>query len=331
MTGTWIDLPTRQTIMDYLETWAAKSSLTPLRLWDELGLARSKFYGWKKRRRAPTVHAAPVPRSHWATPQERAAIISYACAWPLEGYRRLTYMMLDADIAGVSPSTTYRVLREAGLMARRNLKPSKKGTGFHQPGAPHQHWHIDITYLNLGGTFYYMFTVLDGCSRAIIHWEIRTSMTEPNVELALQRAREKHPGAKPRIISDNGPQFIARDFKEFIRAAGMTHVRTSPYYPQSNGKMERWFGTAKAECLRPAGPATESEARRLMTGYVTHYNEVRLHSAIGYITPQARLEGRHDQIKHQRTAKLAAAKAARCAPQHSNHTNPNPPESTLAA
>jgi transposase InsO family protein len=63
---------------------------------------------------------------------------------------------------------------------------------------------------------------------------------EADVEVILQRTKEKHPAAKPRIISDNGPQFIARDFKEFIRILGMTHVRTSPYYPQSNGKIERW-------------------------------------------------------------------------------------------
>ena len=63
-------------------------------------------------------------------------------------------------------------------------------------------------------------------------------MTEADVETIIQRAREHFPDARPRIISDNGPQFIAKDFKEFIRICGMTHVRTSPYYPQSNGKIE---------------------------------------------------------------------------------------------
>jgi transposase InsO family protein len=60
-------------------------------------------------------------------------------------------------------------------------------------------------------------------------------MTEAEVETIIQRARERFPDARPRIISDNGPQFIAKDFKEFIRICGMTHVRTSPYYPQSKG------------------------------------------------------------------------------------------------
>ena len=84
------------------------------------------------------------------------------------------------------------------------------------------------------------------------------------------------------MISDNGPQFIARDFKEFIRISGMTHVRTSPYYPQSNGKIERWHKSLKPECIRPLTPLTLDDARRLIQAYVDRYNTVRLHSAIGY-------------------------------------------------
>jgi len=91
-----------------------------------------------------------------------------------------------------------------------------------------------VTFINVAGTFYYLTSVLDGFSRYIVHWEIREQMTEADVETIVQRALEKHPGEKPRIISDNGPQFIARDFNEFIRLAGITHVRTSPFYPQSN-------------------------------------------------------------------------------------------------
>src|SRR5437870_1887754 len=96
-------------------------------------------------------------------------------------------------------------------------KPSRKGSGFEQPPHAHQHWHIDVSYINVSGTFYYLCSILDGYSRSIVHWDLRESMTEAEIEVILQRAREKYPEAKPRIISDNGPQFIARDFKEFIR------------------------------------------------------------------------------------------------------------------
>ena len=114
----------------------------------------------------------------------------------------------------------------------------------------------------MGGTFYYMFSVLDGYSRFIVHWEIREQMTEQDVETILQRAREKFSGETPRIISDTGPQFIAKEFKEFIRICGMTHVRTSPYYPQSSGKLERYHRTIKSECIRPDTPLSLEGARR---------------------------------------------------------------------
>ena len=91
-------------------------------------------------------------------------------------------------------------------------------------------------------------------------------MTEAEVETIIQRARERFPGERPRIISDNGPQFIAKDFKEFIRICGMTHVRTSPYYPQSNGKMERWYKTLKGECIRVKTPLSLEDARRTRRG-----------------------------------------------------------------
>jgi transposase InsO family protein len=221
-------------------------------------------------------------------------------------------MMLDEDIVAVSPSTTYRVLRQAGLLKRWNQShTSSKGRGFQQPLEAHDHWHVDISYINVAGTFYYLCSVLDGYSRFIAHWEIRESMTEADVEIVLQRAAEAFPDVRPRIISDNGPAFVARDFKQFIRISGMTHVRTSPYYPQSNGKIERWHQSLKRECIRPKTPLTLEEARRVVGGYVHQYNTERLHSAIGYVTPLDKLQGRSEQIFAERDAKLADARQAR--------------------
>ena len=85
----------------------------------------------------------------------------------------------------------------------------------------------------------------------IVNWDIRESMTEAHIEIILQGAKEKCPGARLRIISDNGPQFTGKDFNEFIRISGMTHARTSPFYPQSNRKIERWHKSLKGECIRP--------------------------------------------------------------------------------
>jgi putative transposase len=252
-----------------------------------------------------------VPRDHWLTADEKEKICVFSRQHPLEGYRRLTFMMLDADVVACSPASVYRVLKAAGLLAGLSPTPTKKGTGFVQPLRAHEHWHVDVTYLNIAGTFYFLCSILDGYSRFIVHWEIRDKMEESDVETIIQRAREQYPDAKPRIISDNGPQFIAKDFKEFIRVTGMTHVKTSPYYPQSNGKLERWHKTLKGDCIRVQVPLSLEDARRLVDDFVTHYNQIRLHSAIGYITPADKLAGRDQETFAARDRKLAEARERR--------------------
>ena len=136
-------------------------------------------------------------------------------------------------------------------------------------------------------------------------------MTEADVEIILQRAKERFPNERSRIISDNGPQFIAKDFKEFIRISGMDHVRISPYYPQSNGKIDRWHQSLKRECIRPKCPLSLEDARRIVDGFLEHYNTKRLHSAIGYITPKDKLEGREKESFAERDRKLHEARELR--------------------
>jgi transposase InsO family protein len=294
-----------------VRTWSAKTEIAADRFVAWIGVARGKFFEWKKRYGVANEHNALVPRDHWLLDEEKRAIIAFHDKFPLEGYRRLTFMMIDRDLVAASPSSVYRVLAGAGLLDRWNKKVSKKGTGFVQPLRPHEHWHIDVAYLNLGGTFYYLCSILDGASRAVVHWEIREQMTETDVECILARAHEAYPDDRPRIISDNGPQFVSKDFKEFIRLTGMTHVRTAPFYPQSNGKIERWHKTIKADAIRPGQPQTLDDARALVARWVVHYNTVRLHSAIGYITPADFLTARGPIIWAERDTKLEAAREAR--------------------
>ena len=274
-------------------------------------LGNSKFHQWKDRYGKANEHNGKVPRDWWLEDWEKQAILDYYDRHPLNGYRRLAFMMLDDDVVAVSPTSVYRVLKQAGRLDRRRFSPSKKGTGFVQPLGPHQHWHIDVSYINVAGTFYFLCTLLDGYSRYIVHSELRETMKEHEVETVVQRALEKFPGEKPRIISDNGPQFIARDFKEYIRLMGMTHVRTSPFYPQSNGKLERWHGSLKRECIRPACPEDVEDARRRIAAFAEEYNQVRLHSALEYITPADKLNGLEKVIHEERDRKLEEARARR--------------------
>jgi putative transposase len=317
--------------VDFIRHWAGKTGLAIDQLLEWLGLSVGKFYHWRQRYGTANQHNGRVPRDFWLQEWEKQAILDFQQLYPSEGYRRLTYMMMDADVVAVSPSSVFRVLSEAGRLRHWSPRPSKKGTGFEQPLAPHEHWHIDIAHINIHGTFYYLCAVLDGASRYLVEWTIRQSMTEADVEVVLQGAKEKFPEARPRIISDNGPQFIAKDFKEFIRISGMTHIRTAPYYPQSNGKLERWNQSIKSECIRPGVPLSREDAERLIAQYVTVYNQQRLHSALRYVTPLARLEGRQAEIHAARDRKLEQARRQREQAARSQRENSDSPSSEKAA
>jgi hypothetical protein len=164
-------------------------------------------------------HNGWVPRDFWLEDWEKQAIIGFHLKNPLEGYLRLTFMMLGADVVAVSPASVWRVSGQVGLLSKWNGKPSKKGTGFEQPVAVHQHWHIDVSYINISGTFYYLCSILGGCSRYIVNWAVRivgeyahsVGVDDRGGDRDHLGARQgTSPGSAARIISDNGPQFIAK-------------------------------------------------------------------------------------------------------------------------
>ena len=178
--------------MDYIHYWSVRAQISVSQLLTWTGIGCSKYHYWKPRYGKTHEHNGSIPKDHWLDPWERQAILDYHGQHPLSGYRRLSYQMLDQNIVAVSASSVYRVLKQAGVLDRCSSKPSCKGQGFVAPQRAHQHWHVDISYINLQGTFYYLCSVLDGYSRAILHWEIRESMKEAEVEIVIERARERY-------------------------------------------------------------------------------------------------------------------------------------------
>lgn len=310
----------RDHIVHFINHWQGRTGFPRQQFLDWIELPRGRFRDWEKRLNKKDNHNAPLPKAHWILPEEKEAITRFAQQGNLQaGYRRMTYLMLDADIVAVSPSTVYRVLKEADLIQPWG-KPSKKGTGFVQPLMPHEHWHTDFTYLKINGIFYFLTTILDGASRAILSWHLKSSMTEIDAAIVLQKAREAYPDQKPRIISDNGKQYLAKDFQDFLYLCEMTHVKTAPYYPQSNGKIERFHKSIKQEALRPFSPVDLQDAQRIIDKYIHDYNNVRLHSAIGYVPPILVLEGKAEQRHEERRKKLKTASEKR---KNTIPTNPN--------
>lgn len=260
-------------------------------------------------------HNTTLPKRHWLLPWEKEAIITYAKDHYSEndyflrdGYRRLTYRMLDENIVAVSPSSVYRILEAEGLLNQWNtVKTSAKGSGFQQPEKPHEHWHTDIKYINFRGTFLFLISVTDGYSRYIVHHEVRANMAAYDVQLTMQRAKEKYPDTTPRIISDNGGQFISKDFQEFMKFLELTHIKTSVAYPQSNGKLERFHRSLGIECLQTNSFITIEDARRIIAQYIEYYNTKRLHSSLLYLTPDDVLLGRTQECVAVRENKLKQA------------------------
>ena len=257
-------------------------------------LSRSTWFRWSRnggRKPTPEIHA---PKSHYLLEEEKKAIVAFKREHPEEGYRRLSFMMLDEKVAAVSPASVHRVLQDAGLSSRWTQPAgAAHRKGFIQPTRPHEQWHTDITYINVAGTHYFFISVLDGFSRSIVHHEVRQDMETRDVEIIFERALEKLPANSPhpRIISDNGPQYISWDFKAYLRERQVNHSRTRANHPQSNGKIERFHGSLKRECVRREPLTSLKSARRTIDAYVEIYNTKRLHSALNYLTPWDYLQG----------------------------------------
>lgn len=294
--------------MDYIEKMSQITEIDKRTIISWVGIQPGKYYDWRKRFRTSNHHNGQIPKSHWILPEEYQALLIFARTYYIGGYRRFTYEMMDKDIVVLSPTTVYRILKAEGFLhSWEIIGGSAKGTGFDQPVRPHEHWHVDIKYVNFHGAFLFLISVFDGYSRYNLHHELRTQMEEYDVEITIQRALEKYPGNKPRIISDNGSQFISGDFRKFLKEVGLSHVRTSVRHPQSNGKLERFHRTIKEECLSKQSLIDLDDARRQVSRYIEEYNTQRLHSALYYLTPEDYLEGRVRQRLAERKNKMKQA------------------------
>lgn len=312
MKGVWVEPDTRDDVVNFITIITKKAEIKVETLLKLIDINSSKYYSWSHREGIPNFHNGKIPKQNWLLPWEKDAIIAYAKNHLGEGYRRLTYMMMDEDVVAVSPSSTYRVLKFAGLLNRWNeTKTNSKGTGFIQPEAPNKHWHVDIKYVNFKGTFLFLISVIDGYSRYNVHHELRMNMQEFDVQLTIQKAIEKYPASSPRIISDNGSQFISKDFAQYLKFAGLQHIKTSIAYPQANGKIERYHRTAGEECLSKSSFISIEDARNQIAAYVEFYNTQRLHSSLNYLTPEDYMRGRFEEKLEIREIKLTEARRNR--------------------
>ena len=151
----WVPPDTRDRVVDFVNDWSERAEMAIAHFIRWLGISTSKFYGWRARYGKENEHNGKIPRDFWLEVWEKQAIMDFYEQHREDGYRRVAFMMLDGNVVAASPTSVWRVLHESGLLRRRPFKPSRKGTGFDQPQHPHEHWHIDVSYLNIWQTFGY--------------------------------------------------------------------------------------------------------------------------------------------------------------------------------
>lgn len=280
------------------------------RILKRLALSKSRYHEWARRaEREALDDLVRPPRCPWqALPEEVDAVLGYAVSHPREGYRRLAWMMVDEEVAYLSPSSVYRILDDADLLYRWKRSRSVG----ERPGAPtcrNERWHTDLMYLRVNDVWYFLVTVLDAYSRYVVHWDLLTSMTAAAVRVVIQDALTKT-GAQPEVVTDNGSQFTAKDFKQLVRDFELEHIRIRTYHPESNGRVER-FHRSTREALEAAELENLSKARAIIGRWVEHYNERRLHAALHYLPPVEYYAGDPAARLAERRRKLTAARTRR--------------------
>jgi transposase InsO family protein len=287
-----------------------RTGWTLRRVLHHLGLTKARYRDWMQRaqRDALTDRRPIAPSRDGILLEEKAAVIAYALAHPKEGYRRLTWQMIDGDVAALSESSVYRILNDADLLYRWK-RPTHVGHAPAKPTRPHERWHTDLMYLRIADSWYFLVTVLDAFSRYVVHWELLTAMRAADVRLVIQAAIERT-GAQPQIVTDNGSQFTAAEFKDLVRRFALDHIRIRTYHPESNGLVERFHRSTRA-ALSEESVNNLSQARTIIAAWVAHYNSERLHAGLGYLTPAEFYRGNPAARIAERQQKLDAARRRR--------------------
>jgi transposase InsO family protein len=234
----------------------------------------------------------------------------FALQYPKIGYRKLTWMMVDAGVACVGESTVYRVLSDADLLSRWKRSRVSSGEYNFRPTGPNQQWHTDVMYVWVAARFYFLLSFVDAYSRYIVHHKLLISLNGQSVAVELQAALEAAKGARPRVVHDHGSEFVNRDVAAVIKTHNLIDIKTRPRHPESNGIVERFNGTVRDESDDAYGN-NYLQAESIIAKLMRHYNDERLHATLGYMTPATWHLGQPDEVRDERARRIAAARAHR--------------------
>ena len=289
------------------------SHLPVRRTLDKIGIPKTTFYAWLDRYAAGGLDALedrkPRPKRVWnRIPDEvRNKVVTRALEEPELSPREVAVTFTDTEKTFVSEASVYRILKAEGLVTSPAFSVMKASDRFANPTtAINQLWQTDFTYLKvIGWGWFYLSTVLDDLSRYIVAWKLCTTMAASDVtatlDLALQTSGldQAEVDCRPRLLSDNGPSYVANDLSDWLEERGMRHARGKPYHPMTQGKIERWHLSLKSRILLE-NYFLPGDLERAVDDFVEHYNHRRYHESLDNLTPADVYFGRGARILKRR-------------------------------
>ena len=279
----------------------------------ELDINRSTFYEWYRRYQEQgydgLASSYKRPKQFWnQIPDcERERVVQTALKKPQLSPRELACHIADNCGYFISESSVYRILKVHDLISSPAYTVITAADKFINPTKRiNELWQTDFTYLKviLWG-WYYLSTVMDDFSRYIITWELCQNATAEAVKSLVERAITitgvKHVAIvnRPRLLSDNGSCYIARDLAEYLEGQGIKHVRSKPYHPQTQGKIERYHRSLK-NIIELDNYWQPGELEDQISAFVDYYNNRRYHEALSNLTPADVYFGRGQEILERR-------------------------------
>ena len=273
----------------------------------QIGIAKSTFYAWLDRYAVGGLDALedrkPRPARVWNRIRDdvRQTILTFALDQPELSPREIATAFTERERTYVSEASVYRLLRAEGLITSPAFIVMKAADRFANPTtAINQLWQTDFTYLKVTGWgWYYLSTVLDDFSRYIVAWKLCPTMAAADVtatlDLALQASGLDAVDRRPRLLSDNGPSYLATELADWLAQRGMSHTRGKPYHPMTQGKIERWHLSLKSRILLE-NYYLPGDLERAVAAFVEHYNHRRNHESLDNLTPADVYFGRGARI-----------------------------------
>jgi transposase len=288
----------------------ADSGLPRRRALIHLGMAKSTYYRWLRRQSEGGLQdkkgGSSIPWNK-LRPEEKAKIVTRARASPELSARQLALKLVDDERWYVSESTVFRILKREGLIKPAEVIGFKAGKEYHRKTKrPNELWATDCSHLKVfDWGWYYLVTVMDDYSRFILAWELKIDMAVGSLIDVIQKAVDATGMTdvpvedRTVLLSDNGAGYLSRRFGEYLRLVGVRHIVSSPYHPQTNGKIERYHRSLKGE-INQLPYDMPSELEKAITAFIEYYNYQRYHEGLGNVTPHDVYMGWHFEILQKR-------------------------------